>query len=82
MFGRADPPAGGAYGDAVTTTSVNLRRWPSLADNIIAVLPKGTRVKVLRSGVYENGGDTTRWFLVDTGAREGWVYGAYLALDR
>lgn len=83
VFGRQDVPAGGPSGDAATTTSVNLRRWPSLADNVLAVLPKGTRVTVLRSGVYENAGDAARWFLVDNaGAGEGWVHGAYLALDR
>ena len=83
VFGRQDAPAGRPYGDAATTASVNLRRWPSLADNVIAVLATGTRVTVLRSGIFENGGDTARWFLVDNaGAGEGWVHGSYLALDR
>jgi N-acetylmuramoyl-L-alanine amidase len=81
VFGRQDV-APGAVGDAVTTAAVNMRRWPSLADNIIGVLPRGSRVMTLRSGVYTNGGDTARWHLVEAGNGEGWVHGAYLALDR
>lgn len=82
VFGRQDVPPTPGDTDAVTTAAVNQRRWPSLADNILEVLPRGTRARVVRSGVYENGGDTARWFLVDAGGREGWVHGAYLALDR
>lgn len=67
--------------DATATTGVNQRRWPSLADNIIQTLPKGARARVVRSGVYTNGGDTARWFLVAAGGNEGWVHGAYLDLD-
>jgi N-acetylmuramoyl-L-alanine amidase len=82
-LGRQDAPASGRFGDAVTTAGVNLRRWPSLADNVIAVLPKGTRVRTIRSGVYQNAGESARWFLVEApSAGEGWVHGAYLALDR
>lgn len=82
VFGRQDvvPTADGT--DAVTTASVNLRRWPSLADNIIDVVPVGQRVRTIRSGVYTNAGTSARWFLVDTPGGEGWVHGAYLALDR
>lgn len=82
IFGRADASAEDGS-DAVATASVNMRRWPSLADNVIRVLPTGSRVRTIRSGVYENAGDTARWFLVDAGAAgEGWVHGAYVALDR
>jgi hypothetical protein len=60
-----------------------MRRWPSLADNVIRVLPTGSRVRTIRSGVYATAGEAARWFLVDAGAAgEGWVHGAYLALDR
>lgn len=82
VFGRRDVPLTDDGTDAATTAAVNQRRWPSLADNVIDVLAKGTRVTVGRSGVFTNGGDTARWFFVDAGGREGWVHGAYLALDR
>lgn len=67
--------------DAVTSAGVNQRRWPSLADNILRVLPRGTRCRVLRSGVYTTDNDEARWFLVDAAGAEGWVHGAYLDLD-
>ena len=82
VFGRGDVAVGGPFGDAVTTAGVNLRRWPSLADNVMAVLPKGARIRTIRSGVYTNAGESARWFLVEVpGAGEGWVHGGYLALD-
>lgn len=69
--------------DAATTAGVHMRRWPSLADNVVRVLPSGSRVRTLRSGVYTTDGDTAQWFLVDAGAAgEGWVHSAYLTLDR
>lgn len=80
ILGRQDVPRGDGR-DVVTTVGVNLRRWPSLADNVIAVLETGTRVRVVRSGVFANGDDTARWFLVATGDNEGWVHGTYLDLD-
>ena len=82
VFGRADAPAGDGT-DAATTVDVNMRQWPSLADNVIRVLPAGSRVQTIRSGVFKNAGEAARWFLIDSGAAgEGWVHGAYLALDR
>lgn len=83
VFGRADVPPADDGTDAATTVGLNLRRWPSLADNVLAVLPQGARVEILRSGVFENAGENARWFLVRAGGgREGWVHGGYLALDR
>lgn len=83
VFGRQDVPPTDDDTDAATTVGLNLRRWPSLADNIIAVLPKGTRLRIVRSGVFENAGASARWFLVEAaGLGEGWVHGGYLALDR
>jgi N-acetylmuramoyl-L-alanine amidase len=82
VFGRADAPVGDGT-DAVTTVDVNIRRWPSLADNVIRVLPAGSRLRIIRSGIYTNAGEAARWFLVVAGAAgEGWVHGAYLTLDR
>jgi N-acetylmuramoyl-L-alanine amidase len=81
VMGRQDVPAHAGDTDAVTTVGVNLRRWPSLADNVIEVLAKGTRVRIVRSGVFTNGEETARWFLVAAGDNEGWVHGTYLNLD-
>lgn len=78
--GAAEPAADGT--DAATIADVNQRRWPSLADNVLQVLPKGTRVRTIRSGVFENNNDWARWHLVEApGLGEGWVHGAYLDLD-
>lgn len=82
VFGRLHT-ADGDGNDATTTVGVNMRRWPSLADNVIRVLPTGSRVRTIRSGVFTNAGEAARWFLVHAGAAgEGWVHGGYLALDR
>jgi N-acetylmuramoyl-L-alanine amidase len=68
--------------NAITTVGVNQRRWPSLNDNILRVLPAATRVAVVRKGVFETRGAMEHWFLVDAaGLGEGWVHGAYLDLD-
>lgn len=78
--GVAEPAPDGT--DAVTSAGVNHRRWPSLADNVVRVLPKGTRVRTVRSGVFENNNDWARWHLVEApGLGEGWVHSAYLDLD-
>ena len=82
VFGRDDPPSGDGT-DAATTVGVNIRRWPSLTDNVIWVLPTGSRVRTIRSGVFTNADEAARWFMVDAGvAGEGWVHSAYFALDR
>jgi N-acetylmuramoyl-L-alanine amidase len=81
VMGRQDAPSQADDTDAVTTVGVNLRRWPSLADNVIEVLARGRRVRIVRSGVFTNGEETARWFLVATGDNEGWVHGTYLDLD-
>jgi N-acetylmuramoyl-L-alanine amidase len=81
VMGRQDVPSHGDDTDAVTTVGVNLRRWPSLGDNVIEVLPTGKRVRIVRSGVFTNGDETARWFLAATGDNEGWVHGTYLDLD-
>jgi N-acetylmuramoyl-L-alanine amidase len=81
VMGRQDVRTPRDGTDAVTTVGVNLRRWPSLGDNVIEVLAKGTRVRIVRSGVFTNGEETARWFLVAAGGNEGWVHGTYLDLD-
>jgi N-acetylmuramoyl-L-alanine amidase len=82
VSGRDDAPVGDGT-DAATTVGVNMRRWPSLADNVIRVLPAGSRLRTIRSGICANAGEAARWFLVQGGAAgEGWVHGAYITLDR
>lgn len=76
--GDADPemPDTGPWG--ITTTAVNLRRWPSNNDNIIAVVPAGSRVEIVRSGEYAHGFPRARWHLVRWGEHEGWLHSAYV----
>lgn len=86
VFGRADPEPvdadddGGVYVE--TVTGLNLRRWPSKNDNVIGVVPSGTRCRVIRSGVYADGFPEARWHLVavslDGAAQEGWVHSDYV----
>ena len=67
---------GGGSGDrAVITDRVNLRGGPSTADEIITVLSTGDDVTL-------NGGIENGFYPVTTSAGDdGWVYGAYLAVN-
>tara|TARA_R110002020_G_scaffold185004_3_gene382487 strand:+ start:3043 stop:3927 length:885 start_codon:yes stop_codon:yes gene_type:complete len=86
LFGRADPEPVDDDDDGgvtvVTRTGLNLRRWPSKNDNVIGVVPSGTRCGVIRSGVYADGFPEARWHLVtvslDGAAQEGWVHSDYV----
>ena len=74
-------PSGADYGtDAVFVRSgYPLRRWPSYADNVVAMLEPGDQVDLMRSGTYTNGNETAVWHLVAiAGGREGWLHSAYL----
>lgn len=59
-----------APGDAL-----NMRRWPSFNPNVIATIPDGTIVPVLRAGFF----DGRDWFQVVYGGQEGWVVANYTA---
>lgn len=66
---------GGSGDSAVITDEVNLRGGPSTADEILAVLTEGDNVTL--TGGIENG-----FYPVTTaGGIDGWVYGAYLAVE-
>lgn len=52
---------------------LNMRRWPSFNPNVIAVIPDGVVVPVLRSGVFAGFG----WHLVQFNGQEGWVVASY-----
>lgn len=54
-------------------SGLNMRRWPSINPNILASIPNGTILPVIRAG--EFGGQ--RWNLVVFDGREGWVVDAY-----
>lgn len=78
VFGR-DESGGEAAAAAVrVTVDVNQRRWPSLNDNVIQVLPRDTSVEIIRFGTYSS----EPWYLVSAegsrGRHDGWVHGAYL----
>ncbi|SPH21005.1 1,6-anhydro-N-acetylmuramyl-L-alanine amidase AmpD [Ascidiaceihabitans donghaensis] len=49
--------------------SLNMRRWPSFAPNVLQSIPHGTVVPIVRAGVFE-GRD---WIKVVYGGIEGWV---------
>lgn len=77
VFGREGGDDDRANAARVTAT-VNQRRWPSLADNVIQVLPRGTPVEVIRFGRFAD----APWYLVSAtgtaGDHDGWVHGAYV----
>lgn len=54
---------------------LNLRRWPSFNPNVIARIPAGTAVPMIRKGIF--GGRL--WLAVTYAGREGWILGAYTA---
>lgn len=54
-------------------SGLNMRRWPSFNPNVIASIPEGVVVPLLRSGVFE-GRD---WHLVQFDGQEGWVVASY-----
>ncbi|ORE94095.1 N-acetylmuramoyl-L-alanine amidase [Stappia sp. 22II-S9-Z10] len=85
VAGRADPePVAGAPGaDAlVRVDGLNLRRWPSNAENVVAVLRRGEPLTIVRSGVYASGFPEARWHLVQapSAPEPGWVHSAYVDL--
>ncbi|MBU2328302.1 MAG: SH3 domain-containing protein [Alphaproteobacteria bacterium] len=52
---------------------LNLRRWPSFADNVIATIPGGAVVPVQRRGTFAG----TAWVCVNHDGREGWVVSSF-----
>jgi N-acetylmuramoyl-L-alanine amidase len=55
--------------------SLNLRRWPSFNPNILATIPDGAIVPLLREGTF--GGRA--WSCVLYGGQEGWIVSSYAA---
>lgn len=68
---QADPS--GLVDINVPGGTLNMRRWPSFNPNIIASIPGGITVPVLREGVFAG----RRWLLVSYGGHEGWVVASY-----
>ena len=54
-------------------SGLNLRRWPSFNPNVLAAIPTGTMVPVLRRGSFAGRG----WIATTWGGQEGWVVAAY-----
>jgi len=87
ILGRDDPADREADDASVAVTdektvqietggdTLNLRRWPSFNPNVIATIPDGAVVPVLRDGDF--GG--RRWLRVLYGGREGWIVARYAA---
>jgi N-acetylmuramoyl-L-alanine amidase len=55
--------------------ALNLRRWPSFNPNVMAAIPDGTVVPVLRQGTFEG----RKWLCVFYDGREGWIVASYTA---
>ncbi len=53
--------------------TLNMRRWPSFNPNIIAKIPDGTTVPVLRRGTF----DGRAWLQVLYAGQEGWIVASY-----
>jgi len=74
VTGGDELPSGDDVGQgqtSTTTTEVNLREGPSLTDDVITVLAKGT--KVTQTGKTAKG-----WTEVQVGSQKGWVSTQYL----
>ena len=69
LFGEGE----GAGEQPITRVDANLRRWPSYADNVIAVIDKGSPLAIIRSGTYSALGHPELWHLVDAGTQQGWM---------
>lgn len=61
----------------VPNSVLNMRRWPSINPNIIAQIPDGIVVPVLREGYF--GTNKRHWKLVEYGGTEGWIVARYAA---
>jgi N-acetylmuramoyl-L-alanine amidase len=87
IFGREDPVDAQTYLASVVVDAgemvqidvpgdvLNFRRWPSFNPNVIATIPDGTVVPVLREGEF----DGRRWLSVLYGGQEGWIVSRYTA---
>ena len=85
IFGREDPvddlieagsqevPPNELVGVVVPGDTLNMRRWPSFNPNIIAAIPDGITVPVLRRGSFCG----REWFCVQYGGQEGWIVADY-----
>lgn len=76
LLGRAED--GDSSG--VLLANSNQRRWPEIADNVIQVIPRGSRVEVVRATRSGSGDARAQWLLVRHGGEEGWVHGSLVAL--
>lgn len=85
VFGRDEAAAAAADGGSESATdgafvrvtapgdAVNLRAWPSFNPNVVATVPDGVVVPVLRRGDF----DDRAWLKILHGGREGWIVARY-----
>lgn len=69
-----DDGGSSAGGEAVVTSSLNLREGPSTNDDVIDVMPAGAAVSV-------NGGTDNGFYPVTYRGTDGWAHGDYLDFD-
>ena len=55
--------------------TLNMRRWPSFNPNVLAAIPDGTVVPVLRDGIFAG----RHWLRVLYAGQEGWIVARYTA---
>ncbi len=80
VFGNGDGQDEGLTGSRVIADA-NLRRWPSYNDNIIEVVPKGSKVDIIRSGHYQHEQNAPElWYLIEHGSQQGWMHGSLIEL--
>lgn len=67
-------PAATASGKVKTLVDdLNLRKWPSFNDNVLAQLDKGTELVVIKSGTFDDGGKKVNWLQVSFNGQKGWI---------
>ena len=56
---------------------LNMRRWPSFNPNVIAQIPEGITVPVLRDGWFGEGAHRQHWLKVAYAGQHGWIASPY-----
>lgn len=69
-----DVPAVSAAGSLIVLVDdLNLRKWPSFAENVLTQIPKNTKLTIVKQGQFENGGVKENWYQVIFSGQKGWI---------
>jgi len=85
VFGRVEPPVDAVekFGDATTIVDANVRPWPHRTSEPTGLAKFGTRVDVIRSGVWNDPNfGQEQWHLCrcEDGS-EGWIFALLIDMD-